>query len=246
MAQPVPPLQNKPSSNTLARPAGKQHRATDQSIYDAIFDAVLCQRLTPGTRLPEIALGELFGVSRSVVRKALTRLVTDEVLEQHPKQAACVPSPDIEETRELLEARRSVESEIVRLCAERFTPAQVSGLRAIVEAERQAHAEARYEDQSRHSVELHMYLAEQCPNRVLGRIQRALLLRTSVVICLYATAGLKSCFLDDDHLDLLHLIEEHRKADAAPFVHHHMDSLESLLNLNGQTPEVDLARILLR
>ena len=40
-------------------------------IYRAVFDSVMSQRLTPGTKLTEASLCSLFGVSRSVVRKVL-------------------------------------------------------------------------------------------------------------------------------------------------------------------------------
>ncbi len=43
------------------------------------------QRLAPGTKLPESQLCELFGVSRSVVRKVLQRLAHDHIVELRPQ-----------------------------------------------------------------------------------------------------------------------------------------------------------------
>ena len=37
-------------------------------IYRAIFEGVMNQKLAPGTKLPEMALCELFGVGRTVIR----------------------------------------------------------------------------------------------------------------------------------------------------------------------------------
>ena len=51
------------NTNAARALAPDSHRkASDQSIYEAIYEAVLTQRLPPGSRLPEVALSELFGV----------------------------------------------------------------------------------------------------------------------------------------------------------------------------------------
>ncbi len=42
----------------------------DDIVYGHIFDAILEQRLPPGTKLSEEALGEIFGVSRTIIRRA--------------------------------------------------------------------------------------------------------------------------------------------------------------------------------
>ncbi len=43
-------------------------------IADRIVESILAQRLSPGTRLGEAQLASIFGVSRTVIREALTRL----------------------------------------------------------------------------------------------------------------------------------------------------------------------------
>lgn len=54
---------------------GKTRTGTqDDIVYAHIFDAILEQRLAPGTKLSEEALGEIFGVSRTIIRRALSRL----------------------------------------------------------------------------------------------------------------------------------------------------------------------------
>jgi len=50
-----------------------------QRIYQSVFTSVMSQRLTPGTKLPEAALCELFGVGRTV---DLERRLTDAEWDQ--------------------------------------------------------------------------------------------------------------------------------------------------------------------
>ena len=43
-------------------------------IYDQVFGAILEQRLRPETKLTENELCDVFGVSRTIIRKVLLRL----------------------------------------------------------------------------------------------------------------------------------------------------------------------------
>lgn len=104
-------------------------------IYRAVFDSVMGQRLKPGTKLPEAPLCELFGVSRSVVRKVLQKLAHDHIVQLRPNRGAIVAVPTREETRQIFEARRALEAAIVRLVAERATARDLKGLREQLRAE---------------------------------------------------------------------------------------------------------------
>ena len=57
-------------------------RLSAAEIYPQLFDAILEQRLAPGTPLTELALGEAFGVSRTVIRRVLGRLSDQQVIVQ--------------------------------------------------------------------------------------------------------------------------------------------------------------------
>ena len=53
----------------------------DEHVYQRVFDAILEQRLPPGTKLNEAELASIFAVSRTVIRKALMKLTHDGVVE---------------------------------------------------------------------------------------------------------------------------------------------------------------------
>ena len=46
----------------------------DEPIYQALLTAIVEHQLPPGSKLPEEALSEVFGVSRTGIRKVLQRL----------------------------------------------------------------------------------------------------------------------------------------------------------------------------
>ncbi|WP_227368358.1 GntR family transcriptional regulator [Halomonas sp. M20] len=223
--------------------AGKLRNA-DQHIVDMIRQAVLTQRLPPGTRLPEVSLGEIFGVSRSVVRKALTRLAADHIIVQHPNQVARIAAPDIVETREIFAARRLVEGEIASLMAGKLTQAQRQKLAEIIDEEQLAHRQGNEAKRVECSLAVHRYLADQSPNRVLGIMLTDLILRTSIVIALYKRAGMQACYLDHDHANLLLLLEQGPADEACERMRAHLSALEALLDLRAQEAHIDLASIL--
>ena len=106
-----------------------------QPIYDAVHDAVLDQRLAPGTKLTEARLAELFGVSRTIVRVALLRLAHDHIVKLSPNRGARIASPTVAETRQLFEARRLVECAAMPLAAERAAIRPLGELRRLVRLE---------------------------------------------------------------------------------------------------------------
>ncbi|WP_148254093.1 GntR family transcriptional regulator [Aidingimonas lacisalsi] len=218
-------------------------RISDQHIVDRIRHAVLTQRLPPNTRLPEVTLGEVFGVSRSVIRKALTRLASDHVIVQQPNQVARVAAPDVAETREIFAARRLVEGEVVSLLCGAFDGAQYGALETLVHAEQLAYEQGDESRRIEQSLAIHHYLADHSPNRILGVMLTDLILRTSIVIALYKRSGMTSCYLENDHADLLALLREGKADIARRHVQTHLESLENLLDLSAPDTDIDLASI---
>lgn len=222
----------------------KQGGSSYQDIVEHIRAAVLMQRLPPNTKLPEVTLGEVFGVSRSVVRKALTRLAAEHVINQRPNQVARVRAPTVEETRETFSARRLIEGEVAALQAGKLDATTMAILDEQVEDEKRAYARKDEPARIEHSLTIHHLLAEHASNRILGAMLTDLVLRTSIVIALYKRSGLTSCYLEGDHAQLLmHLASGDAEA-ARRCVHHHLDSLEALLDLSPRSADTDLMSIL--
>ena len=105
MNEQLQPLKKQPRAGKAGR-SGTQ----DDIVYAHIFEAILEQRLAPGTKLSEEALGEIFGVSRTIIRRALSRLAHESVVLLRPNRGAVVASPSVEEARQVFMARRLVET----------------------------------------------------------------------------------------------------------------------------------------
>ena len=137
----------------------KTNRATqDQKIYEHIFDAILEQRLAPGTKLTEEGLGEVFGVSRTIIRRALSRLTHEGVIELIPNRGAFVAKPDVEVARQVLDARRLIELALVERVVERGAQLkrEIKLLRLLIEEEHASAARADTGTAIRLSGEFHL------------------------------------------------------------------------------------------
>ncbi len=223
--------------------APRKGRAEDR-IYDSIRHAVLTQKLPPGSRLPELTLSEIFGVSRSVVRRALVRLAGDHIILMRRNQIAVVAKPGPEETAQIFEARRHVEGEVMRQVAGSLDEAARREIAELVDAEHAAHEQGAHEDRIHLSLRFHERLADLCPNQVLGRILQELILRTSITVALYKVPGMSACYRAEDHRGITDAVLAGDGERAARIACEHLDHLEERLTLAERAQQVDLASIL--
>ena len=213
-------------------------------IHAKIYDAIVEQRLPPGTKLGEKSLCEIFGVSRTLIRRALQRLANEHVVESRPHRGACVARPSVEEAREVFEARRALEAHVIDQLAGELTPADVGRLRRHVAEERDAHATGDRRRLIRRSGELHLLLAELAGNRAIARFLRELVSRTSLIIAVYEAPG-ESCCSFGDHAEIIEALVNGRAQVADRAMRAHLLSIEQRLRLD-RLPErtVDLQEVL--
>ena len=85
--------------------------ATSQTrIARQVVDSILAQKLSPGERLGEQELADLYGVSRTLVREALMQLQARGFVEVRSRKGWYVVEPSIEQARDAFAARRAVEA----------------------------------------------------------------------------------------------------------------------------------------
>src|SRR6202000_2686193 len=103
-----------------------------------IAEAIAAQKLPPGSKLGEEALGEIFGVSRTKIRQALFQLAGDKLITLIPGRGAFVTQPSVREAKEVFEARRVIEGAIVARFVEVATPDDIEMLREHIMEEARA------------------------------------------------------------------------------------------------------------
>ncbi|MBC5781562.1 FadR family transcriptional regulator [Ramlibacter sp. USB13] len=129
--------------------ARRRPRSLAHDVVDALSGRIRDGSLTPGEKLPtEAAIMEEFGVSRTVVREAISRLQAAGLVETRHGVGTFVVglgegsafriSPDqlgtLHDVIEVLELRIAVETESASLAAVRRTPENLEALRGALQA----------------------------------------------------------------------------------------------------------------
>ena len=210
----------------LTEPGDAEPTATER-VYDAVYADLLEGRLSPGSRLREVELAARFDVSRTVVRQALQRLAQDGLVELQHNRGAQVVEPSRELATHVFDARRAVECDIARRLGGRITPAQLAGLRALVDQEAEAETRGDRPAAIRLSGQLHRTLAQLSGNPVFLRVVDELLPTTSLLLALYQPAGWSGC-VAHRHVELLAALER-GSAPAAAEMRRHLLEIERSL-----------------
>lgn len=221
---------------------GRRAGAADLLVYQDIFEAILDHRLPPGTKLTEDGLGEVFGVSRTVVRKALFRLAHENIVRLRPNRGAAVARPTVAEARDVFAARRVVERAVVEAVTRRGEAPAFAALRALVAREHAAHEQGDRRSWIRLSGDFHLRLAEIGGNAVLSEFLKELVSRTSLIIALYESPGNATCS-DDEHRALIDAMARGDEVRSTALMDKHLQSCESHLTLEIEPDPVDLAAV---
>lgn len=212
-------------SNTASRQAPKAKRASRagnlaEHVYTSLRRAIIEQALAPGTKLPEDSVGTSFGVSRTVVRSAIVRLVAEGLVVQQPNMRATVASPSLEEARAIFRVRRGLERMVLEELVARLEPAHFAKLRAHVASEEEAKRHAEPES-IRLSGEFHLLLAQFTGNELLIRFVSEVVSRGSLILALYGRPHSSECAVNE-HLTLIEALERGDIADAIRLMDQHL------------------------
>lgn len=218
----------------------------EEAIVEHIFEAIIEQRLPPGTKLSESALCEAFGVGRMRIRRSLLLLASREVVDLRANRGAFVASPTAEQAAEIFEARLILEPDIARLAVERATDADLDMLTRHLEEEYEAHRQGRRNEAIRLSGQFHVHLCQIAGNSVMLRMMKELVTRTSLIIGIYGAPGMVNC-RDDDHASIADAIRARDADKASRMMRLHLKHIQEHLDLSSRKrPQLDLVTILKR
>lgn len=211
----------------------EQGRGEEDEIVRRIHNAVIEQRLRPGTKLSEPALCEAFGVGRAKVRRSLLVLAGRDIVELHANRGAFVAQPTAKQARDVFDARRAIEPGIVHRAIARLTERDLDRLAEHLEAE----TNARGNRDRRHAIRLsghfHVILAEIAGNRILERVVGELVTRTSLIIGMFGEAGTDNCRVDE-HRCILDAVRSGDGGRGEQLILEHLSHIEAGLDMSGR------------
>ena len=104
-------------------------RASERA-YAALRDDILEWRLEPGTVLGEVEQSERLGISRTPLREALARLLSDGLVAAQGGRGLVVTAVSVNDIAQLFELRQALEQQIARQAAQHGDPAVFESLAA--------------------------------------------------------------------------------------------------------------------
>ncbi|MDQ0730096.1 GntR family transcriptional regulator [Arthrobacter sp. B1I2] len=131
-------------------------------VYAELKRRILALELKPGERIYEPAMAAALHVSRTPLREAVRRLISESLLEQQPTGAVLVPALDEAAISDLFEVRAAMESLMARNACLRATEADLEALRGILA--RNAAMVEFADDAMQQGMSLHAKIAEIAGN----------------------------------------------------------------------------------
>ena len=218
--------------------------AEEARIVERIYEAVMDQRLAPGTKLSEAALCEAFGVGRMRIRRSLLILASREVVDLQPNRGAYVAQPSAEQAREVFEARLLIEPPLARLAAQRIKRPSIKALEAHLDKEAAAHAAGNRREAIRLSGLFHTALAQEADNTVTLRIVKDLITRSSIIIAMYGDAGFSNC-RDDEHSAIVAALRDGNADQTEALMRAHLGHIKDHLQPGRQPMQTQVVVALL-
>lgn len=232
-------------ANSAVSPA---RASTAEAIAARITNAMIEHRLPPGAKLGEVALGEIFGVSRTKVRQALIRLAQEKLVTLQPARGAYVAQPDAREAREIFDARRVIERVLIERFAASATREQLALLRDHVQRERESIATGDIAARNRLLGEFHVLVAGMAGNQVIANMLRELVRRSSLATLHFQNSRSATCS-SDEHVALAEAVRRRDAIGAVRLMDEHLAHVErdlTLAGLGGKTPNNQLLRAALK
>jgi DNA-binding GntR family transcriptional regulator len=241
--QVIEPLAANPVKRRAAvtsAPTEDREASTTQRIVDSITAAIVERRLMPGTKLAETQIGDLFEVSRTVVRQALNRLSRDHLVTLEPARGAFVAQPSVDEARQVFEVRAMVESAMIKSLCAQITDAQLAQLRDHLKQERDAVARTDVTGRTRLLADFHVVLARMLGNEVLAQLLSDLLARCSLVALMYQSSH-SAEHSQDEHVAIVDALERRDARAAVRLMESHLDHVERNLRLKPRMSDLSQA-----
>jgi DNA-binding GntR family transcriptional regulator len=238
--RPAPPRRSVRARSVIAPDRSDASGSSTGRIVEAIVTAIVERRLMPGTKLAEAQLGEIFDVSRTVVRQALNQLSRDRLITLEPARGAFVAQPSIDEARQVFEARQLIEAALVRALCTRISDAQIAELRAHLRDERAAVARTDVSGRTRLLADFHVVLARLLGNEVLAQLLADLLSRSSLISLMYQSSH-SAEHSQAEHVAIVDALERRDARAAARLMAEHLHSVEHNLRLDPRSTDLATA-----
>ncbi|MBK0097551.1 GntR family transcriptional regulator [Erwinia sp. S63] len=162
-------------SNKNEKEEGTGRRHGGRYIYEELRRQILTLELKHGEQLDEISLASTFGLSRSPVRDAMARLVSEGLVTILPNRTAIVTPFEIEEFPNYITALDLVQRAVTRLAAIHRSDKDIHNIEVANEIYMETVYQGDFSAMTERNKEFHLTIAAASRNKYLAKYYDKLL-----------------------------------------------------------------------
>jgi DNA-binding GntR family transcriptional regulator len=145
-------------------------KTVHQEVANSIREMIQKGELQRGEKIKEIALCELFGISRTPIREALRILHTQGIVDLIPHRGAFVSQFDVDYISDMFEVMSGLEGMCARIATQKMTPPdlqKIENLHLVLEKHFKNNNPQAY---LKHNWEFHEFIRHLSKNKVLNEV----------------------------------------------------------------------------
>jgi len=148
----------------------QNHRPLREIVYEELKRQILVGEISPGTRMMEVELADVMGVSRTPVREAIRKLEKEGLVSIEPRKGAYASNISIKDMVDVLEVRQGLEEMASMLAAGRITESQKEELLTILANYRKAVEAANIDEIIKYDEDFHSRIISISGNKTLEQV----------------------------------------------------------------------------
>lgn len=148
----------------------QNHKPLREIVYEELKRQILIGEIPPGTRMMEVELADVMGVSRTPVREAIRKLEKEGLVTLEPRKGAYASNISIKDMVDVLEVRQGLEAMAAAIAAGRIDDQQKNELLEVIEKYRVAVEAENIEEMIKYDEIFHSTIVSISGNKTLMQI----------------------------------------------------------------------------
>jgi DNA-binding GntR family transcriptional regulator len=148
----------------------QNHRPLREIVYEELKRQILVGEIAPGTRMMEVELADIMGVSRTPIREAIRKLEKEGLVSIEPRRGAYASEISIKDMLDVLEVRQDLEGMAAAMAAEKVTEEEKIAFIKANDDYKEAVRNGNTEDMIRCDEYFHQLIVNYSGNKTLNQL----------------------------------------------------------------------------
>jgi DNA-binding GntR family transcriptional regulator len=148
----------------------QNHRPLREIVYEELKRRILVGEIAPGTRMMEVELADIMGVSRTPIREAIRKLEKEGLVSIEPRRGAYASEISIKDMLDVLEVRQDLEGMAAAMAAEKVTEEEKIAFIKANDDYKEAVRNGNTEDMIRCDEYFHQLIVNYSGNKTLNQL----------------------------------------------------------------------------